>query len=112
MKKLLICALFVFGAMFSSYAVPRGSYTNGRHTVVLVDNSGQIHVLDRSGKVTTTMEVIEENNDGSFACKVIAVRGQQYDGPTYYRNAYFRDDNGKLCLNLEAAKIYGTLEHE
>lgn len=112
MKKLFICALFVFGAVFSSYAVPRGGYTDGRYTVVLVSDSGQIHVLDRNGKVKTTMNVIKENNDGSFVCKVVAVNGQQYDGPTYYRNAYFRDDNGKLCLNLEAARIYGTLEHE
>lgn len=101
MKKLLFCALFVFGVIFSSFAVPRGSYYNNRYMAALVDDNGDIHVLDRNGTVLQTLRVIQENNDGSFVCKVVAAGGRQYDGPTYHRNAYFSDDYGRTCLNLQ-----------
>lgn len=101
MKKFATLLLLVICTVISSYAVPRGSYYDNRGRLkVLVDDNGDIHILDRQGNVSISMEVIQENQDGTFATKVYVVNGHRYNGTTYYNNDYFYE-NGKLRLNLQ-----------
>ncbi len=114
MKKIFFCFILLFCTLLSAYAVPAGTYLDNRgRAKALVTNDGTIYIFDRDGSVVNTeLKVIDENNDGSFVTKVVAIKGNRYDGPTYYQNAYFVE-NGQICLNLQnVMNLWGTLTRE
>lgn len=97
MKKVLI-AIFIATAIFTAKAVPPGRYYDDRGVmqVLVSDNGKTIYILNKDGYVRHELEVIEENQDGSFATK------EKATGITHStnKNAWFVND-GKMCLNVQ-----------
>lgn len=82
-----------------AYAVPPGAYydSRGRNRAIVTNDGKTIYIMDRNGNTTHELTVTEENSDGSFATKDERT-GFQHSA---YKNAWFTDRNGNVCLNVE-----------
>lgn len=103
MKKLILSVIAGVALTFGAQAVPRGIYyevSNYKDPVqkVLVSDSGDIHILDNNGYVKQILEVVEEHNEGDY---VAFTTRDKSNGITYYGNAYQRQNDGSVQLDLK-----------
>lgn len=100
MKKVFLVIVFSLIAAISAIAVPTGLYGDdrGRNRVVVETAGKEIYFIDSEGNVTKTLQVIKENQDGSFTTKDLSTGIVRSDNSFWY-------ENGVCYLNLAQKRV-------